>query len=142
MPEIIEKKVNLQFPLGHHLHCLIAQLPNHLHTGGGRLPVEQEQQWRDVRSVLELVAQGEGNLKKLHFLLFPESCLPVNRFDDFLQQVQQTFRPNTVTMIGLEHVALEEYRTLLERFRDDNAEAIELVERDIDAGDVLAMPVN
>lgn len=142
MPEIIEKKVNLQFPLGHHLHCLIAQLPNHLHTGGGRLPEEQERQWQDVRSVLELVAEGAGNLKKLHFLLFPESCLPVSRFDDLLQQVRDTFRPNTVTMIGLEHVSLQEYRALLERFRDDNAEAIALVDRDIDAGDVLAMPVN
>jgi hypothetical protein len=30
MVQIIDKKVNLEFPLGHHLHCLIAQLPNHL----------------------------------------------------------------------------------------------------------------
>lgn len=142
MPEIIEKKVHLQVSLGHHLHCLIAQLPNHLHSAAGRPPAEQEQQWEVVRSVLELVSRGEGNLKKLHFLLFPESCLPVNRFDDLLQQVRDSFRPNTVTMIGLEHVPLREYRAVLERFREDNAEAIELVERDIDAGDVLEMPVN
>lgn len=142
MPEIIEKKVHLQFPLGHHLHCLIAQTPNHLHSTGGRQPAEQDQQWDVVRSVLELVAAGEGNLKKLHFLLFPESCLPVNRFDALLNLVQSTFRPNTVTMIGIEHVSLREYRVFLERFRDDNEEAISLVDRDIDAGDVLEMPVN
>jgi len=65
MPEIIEKKVNLQFPLGHHLHCLIAQIPNHLHREAGFHPVEQQQQWQTIRSVLELVAAGEGNLKKV-----------------------------------------------------------------------------
>lgn len=142
MPEIIEKKVNLQFPLGHHLHCLIAQIPNHLHAAGGRPPDEQERQWETIRSVLELVAAGEGNLKKLHFLLLPESSLPVNRFDTLLELVQTSFRPNTVTMIGIEHLPLREYRRFLERFRDDNIEAIALVDRDIDAGDVLEMPVN
>ena len=30
MVQILDKKVNLEFPQGHHLHCLIAQIPNHL----------------------------------------------------------------------------------------------------------------
>jgi hypothetical protein len=45
-------------------------------------------------------------------------------------------------MFGVEHVPLRVYRTLLERFRADNGEALELVERDIDSGDVLDAPVN
>ncbi len=142
MPAIIDIKVNLQFPLGHHLHCMIAQLPNHLHRNAGFHPVEQEQQWQMINSVLELVAAGEGNLKKLHFLLFPESCLPVSRLDDFITIVREQFRTNTVTMIGVEHVRLREYRQLLERFREDNHEAIVLVDQDIDSGDVLETPVN
>lgn len=142
MPAIIDVKVNLQFPLGHHLHCLIAQLPNHLHRSTGFHPAEAQSQWQMIRSVLDLVAAGEGNLKKLHFLLFPESCLPVARLDDLLFAVRDRFRPDTVTMIGVEHVRLREYRELLERFQEDNREAIELVDQDIDAGDVLEMPVN
>jgi hypothetical protein len=142
MPKIVDKEVNLSFPLGHHLHCLIAQLPNHLHRAVGFHPVEQEQQWESIKSVLDLVAVGEGNLKKLHFLLFPESCLPVSRLDDLITIVREQFRPNTVTMIGVEHVRLREYRKFLERFMEDNTEAIELVNRDIDSGDVLDMPVN
>ncbi|CAH2032434.1 hypothetical protein [Trichlorobacter ammonificans] len=142
MPTIIEKKVNLAFPLGHHLHCLIAQLPNRLHRETGFSPAEQEQQWEQIHSVLDLVATGAGNLKKLHFLLFPESCLPFSRFDDLLTVVRDRFRPNTVTMIGIEHLALREYRTVLERFRSDNEEALALVDHDIDSGDVLEMPVN
>jgi hypothetical protein len=142
MPKIIDTKVNLAFPLGHHLHCLIAQLPNHLHKTSGFHPVEAQQQWQAINSVLELVAAGEGNLKKLHFLLFPESILPVSCLDQLLATIEQRFRPNTVTMIGVEHVSLREYRRYLERFKADNQEAIELVDQDIDSGDVLDMPVN
>ncbi len=143
MPEIIDKKVTLEFPLGHHLHCMVAQIPNHLNRSdiGFRL-VDPEEKWRVISSVLDLVASGEGNLKKLHFLLFPESSLPLSRFDDMLTFIEQRFRPNTVTVFGVEHIQLRRYRDLLERFHDDNAEAIELVDHDIDSGDVLDMPVN
>jgi hypothetical protein len=143
MPEIIDKKVNLDFPLGHHLHCLIAQIPNRLRRCESGFCLEQpDTQWKMVRSVLDLVASGEGNLKKLHFLLFPETCLPVSRFDDMLAVIERSFRPNTVTVFGVEHIRLREYRDLLARFSDDNAEAIGFVDRDIDSGDVLDVPVN
>jgi len=143
MPEIIDKKVNLEFPLGHHLHCMVAQIPNHLKRADiGFALVDPEEKWRLVNSVLDLVATGEGNLKKLHFLLFPESSLPVSRFDDMLTIIGARFRTNTVTVFGVEHIRLRRYRELLERFREDNAEAIALVDHDIDSGDVLDMPVN
>lgn len=143
MPEIIPRKVNLDFPLGHHLHCMIAQLPNRLaRAAAGFAVVDPDDAWRMVSSVLELVAAGEGNFKKLHILLFPETCLPMARFDDMLAAIARSFRPDTVTIFGVEHVRLRDYRTLLERFREDNAEALALVDRDIDSGDVLDMPVN
>jgi hypothetical protein len=143
MPEIITKKVNLDFPLGHHLHCMIAQIPNHLRrTAAGFTVVDPDEKWRVVSSVLDIVAAGEGNFKKLHILLFPETCLPVARFDDMLGAIESSFRPGTVTIFGVEHVRLHEYRALLERFREDNAEAISLVDKDIDSGDVGELPVN
>ena len=143
MPEIITQKVNLDFPLGHHLHCMIAQIPNHLRrTAAGFTVVNPDEKWRMISSVLDIVAAGEGNFKKLHILLFPETCLPVARFDDMLEAIENTFRPGTVTIFGVEHVRLHEYRALLERFRDDNAEAISLVDKDVDSGDVLELPVN
>lgn len=143
MPEIIDKKVNLELPLGHHLHCMIAQIPNHLKRGDiGFALVDPEEKWRLVSSILDLVAAGEGNLKKLHFLLFPESSIPLVRFDDMLAAIHGCFRPNTVTVFGVEHISLRHYRSLLERFSADNAEAISLVDHDIDSGDVLNMPVN
>ena len=143
MVQIIDTKVNLEFPLGHHLHCLIAQLPNRLRKEeSGFVITDPDEKWRQVKALLDLVAAGEGNLKKLHFLMLPESGIPFARFDEMLAAIDQGFRPNSVTMFGIEQVPLKTYRELLERFREDNAEAIELVDRDINSGDVLAMPVN
>lgn len=143
MIQIIETKVNLEFPLGHHLHCLIAQIPNRLRKApGGFLVTDPDEKWAQVASILDLVATGEGNLKKLHFLMFPETCIPYARFDGMIAAIDSGFRPNTVTMFGVEHVSLREYRGILERFREDNRDAIMLVDRDIDSGDVLEMPVN
>jgi hypothetical protein len=143
MVQIIDKKVNLEFPLGHHLHCLIAQIPNHLRRSEyGFALVEPERKWAQVTALLDMVREGAGNLKKLHFLMFPETSIPFARFDEMLQAIDTGFRPNTVTMFGVEHVRLRDFRELLERFREDNGEAIEFVDRDIDSGDVLEMPVN
>jgi hypothetical protein len=143
MPRIIETGVNLAHPLGHHLHCLIAQIPNRIrHTAEGWRITEPDAQWRTVHSVLDLVAEGPGNIKRLHFLVFPESSVPFARLDDVLSFVGSRFRRNTVTMFGLEHVPLRTYREVLERFKEDNAEAIGLVDRDIEAGDILDVPVN
>lgn len=143
MIRIIDKKVNLEYPLGHHLHCLIAQIPNRLRRAGhGYLLTDPEQKWQQVKALLELVAVGEGNLKKLHFLLLPETAVPLIKFDDMLLIIERDFRSNTVVIFGLEHVSVRRYREFLERFREDNEEAIELVDRDIDSGDIREMPVN
>ncbi|WP_243372087.1 hypothetical protein [Geotalea sp. SG265] len=143
MVQIIDKKVNLEFPQGHHLHCLIAQVPNHLRrVECGFALTDPEEKWTQVRAILDLISVGEGNLKKLHFLVLPEASIPFGRFDEMLGILDKDFRPNTVTIFGVEHVRLKVYRDLLERFREDNLEAIELVDRDIDSGDILEMPVN
>ena len=143
MVKIIEKHVKLDFPLGHHLHCLIAQIPNHLeHRDHLFSLANPEEQWLMVQSILELVASGEGNLKRLHFLMFPESSIPLAHFDEMLSIIEKRFRTNTVTMFGLEQITLDQYRNMLIRFHADNAEALEFLEQDVDSGDILAMPVN
>jgi hypothetical protein len=143
MVRIVEKDLNVQFPRGHHQHVLLCQIPNHLRLSDFAYQVaDPEAKWAQVRSILELAAQGEGNLKKLHFLLFPESCLPAARVDDALAIIAERFRPNTVTAFGVEHIRLAEFRRLLERWPADNAEALASVVEDIEAGDVEQVPVN
>lgn len=143
MIQIIDKKVNLDYPLGHHLHCMIAQIPNRLQQSEhGYIITDPEEKWQQVKTTLDLVAAGEGNLKKLHFLMLPETAVPQTRLNDMLAIIDRDFRPNSIVMFGMEHISLRRYRDILERFREDNLEAIELVDRDIDSGDVMDMPVN
>jgi len=143
MLRIVDKDLALELPRGHHQHVLLAQLPNRLElTERAFRIVEPEQQWQRVRSVLELVAAGDGNLKKLHFLFLPESILPAAHLDDALTLIAERFRPNTVTIFGVEHVSLARYRELLQRFADDNGEALASVLTDLDAGDVEQVSVN
>ena len=69
---IIKKNIDINFPRGHHLHCMISQIPNEI-----RLDTEADSQsvtrrkWQRIRSVLELITNAESNLKKIHFLLLP-----------------------------------------------------------------------
>lgn len=143
MVKIIEKHVHLEFRLGHHLHCLIAQIPNRLKRKDHLFALtDPDDQWRQVKSILDLVVAAEGNLKRLHFLMFPESSIPLDRFDEMIEIIEKGFQPNTVTMFGLEQSSLEEYRRMLIRFHSDNAEAISCVEYDLDSGDIRGMPVN
>ena len=143
MPQIIEKEVNLDFPLGSHLHCMVAQIPNRLRkVEHGFVLTDPEEKWKLVKSVLDLVIEGEGNLKKLHFLMFPEASLPFSYFDEMLEIIARDFRPNTVTIFGIEPVKLLVYRKLLGRFLEDNGDIILYVDRDIEGGNVLDIPVN
>jgi hypothetical protein len=142
MVRILDAPVNLEFPLGHHLHCLVAQLPVKLRCSGRTHVIEDgDAQWASFRSVLQLV-KGGTQFKKLHFTLFPESCVPAARLDEALALVDACMRPNTVTVFGVEHVHLETYRAILGRHADDNREAIALVQQDLDSGAPPQIPVN
>jgi len=140
---IVEKHINVAFPQGHHQHCLVCQLPNRLErTDFGYRVADPEAKWDQVRSILELVAAGKGNLKKLHFLLFPESTLPAAQVKDVLTLIEERFRPNTVTVFGVEHSDRVGTKALLETYREDNEEALASVTEDLEAGDVDQAPVN
>jgi hypothetical protein len=140
---IVDKEIAFEIPRGHHQHVMIAQLPTRLENGDVGFRVsDPEKQWAQVRSVLDLVATGAGNLKKLHFLFFPESILPVQFLDAALNLIAEGFQGNTVTVFGVEHLCLSDYRTLLERWAEDNAEALASVLADLDAGKVGDIPVN
>ena len=143
MLQIIETEVELANPIGQHRHCLVAQIPNVLkRTDIGYVVADPERQWETVRSVFDVAARGDGPLKRLNFLLLPEGCVSFTRFDDTIGVIDTKMRPNTVTMFGLEHVRLATYRALLKRFAEDNAQALRLLEEDIESASSLEMPVN
>ncbi|SHJ73963.1 hypothetical protein SAMN02745165_03064 [Malonomonas rubra DSM 5091] len=136
MFEIIEKQINVDLPLDHHLHAMICQIPNYL--DGSNV----EQKWAQLKSILELIAAGEGNLKKCHFLIFPETSVPAEYVEQMLEFIAYRFRTNLITVFGVEHVPLAEYRNFLQRYSEDNTEVLASVIRDLDAGDIDEIPTN
>ena len=143
MVAIIDKEVNLEFSIGEHLHCMVAQIPNRLQKVGHTFVLaDPEEKWVQIRGLLDKIIEADGYLRRLHFLMLPEAALPFSRFDEMLEILQQRFHPNTITIFGVEPVRLHVYRDLLERFHEDNADAIPAVDRDIAGGNVREMPVN
>ncbi|TYO97483.1 hypothetical protein EDC39_11023 [Geothermobacter ehrlichii] len=143
MVRIVEKDIQVAIPRGHHLHAMTCQLTNHLEQTDLAFRIaDPEEQWRQIHTIFEMVATGEKNLKKLHFLILPESIMPAARVDDALALIGDRFRPNTVTIFGVEHVTLADFHARLQRHAGDNAELLAEVERDLDSGDVEQMPVN
>lgn len=143
MFRIVEKNLHLEFPRGHHHHCMICQIPNRLglenHTYKLIDPVEK---WEKILSILKLISEAKGSLSKLHFLLFPETSLPYRAVPDLLEFVRQHFTPNRIVVIGVEHIDLLTYIDLLEKYAADNAEALESVLKDKDSGEINGIPVN
>lgn len=143
MFEIVEKQINVVLPLAHHLHCMICQIPNQLAlTDGSCRLTNPEQKWAQIRSIFELIATGEGNLRKCHFLVLPEVALPAAYVTDALTFIEQQFRPNSIIMFGIDHVPLAEYRAILERYPEDNAEVLASVVEDMDSGEINDVPTN
>ena len=143
MFEIIEKQINVDLPLGHHLHCMICQIPNHLGLADFSCRLaDPEKKWDEIQSIFELIASGEGNLKKCHFLILPEAAIPAEHVDAALTFIKERFRSNTVTSFGVDHVPLVKYREFLECYPDDNSEALASVTRDLDSGDIDEIPTN
>lgn len=143
MFQIVEKEIRIEFPRGHHLHALVCQIPNHLaKTESSCRLTDPQEKWEMIRSILELVAEGPGNLKRCHFLVFPESALPSAHIGDALALIDRSFRPNSITIFGVEHIHLHEYRDLLAGFAQDNAEALQSVLDDLDSGRIDRVPVN
>ena len=143
MFQIVEKPVNLEFPRGHHLHALVCQIGNHLQKQDYTCVIsDPEEQWQQLCSIFELVADSGSNLSRLHFLVLPEGTVPYTRFDDLLTLIDRHRKANSVTIFGIEHIDLATYRDLLERCADDNSEALECVRKDFAAADIAGVPVN
>jgi hypothetical protein len=143
MFSIVEKQLNIDFLQGHHLHCMVCQIPTRLgmKDWACRL-LDPEQNWKQIRSILHLIAEGKGNLKKCHFLIFPEAVMPEEHIEETLRIIDERFRPNSIVLFGVEHIHLADYHELLLQYQVDNAEALASVIRDLDSGDIADLPTN
>ena len=141
MLRIIEHTVDLEFPVGSGVHSLIAQIPCRLVREGRLFKLkDRAQQEHRVFSVLNTVARLPEE-ERLHFVLFPESSVTFDSLDRVIQTVSEDLPNNVVTILGVEHITLHQFRKLLQRFGDDNRDCLEAVTRETE-GEDRSKPVN
>ncbi len=142
MFQIVEKKLLIKFPLRRHLHVLSCQIPNILDRRKLVYHLaEPDKNWQTISSIIDLVILGQGNLKKINFIFFPEAILPFQYLPEALTMLND-IRPNTVCVIGIGPMTLGDYKKLLQQFDIDNQEALDSVNEDLDSGDIETLPVN
>jgi hypothetical protein len=141
MLRIVEHKVDLKIPVGEGIHVLIAQIPNRLGLKGRFFRLTDPDRQKDVfLSILETAAQLPED-ERLNFIIFPESSLPFGGFEEAAETIGGRIPENCAVIFGLEHITLKQYRKLLERFSEDNAEVLETVAREPE-GSQESKPVN
>ncbi|PNU19343.1 hypothetical protein C2E25_13120 [Geothermobacter hydrogeniphilus] len=142
MFQIVEKRLLIKFPPRQHLHILSCQIPNNLEKKDFVYHLaDPEQNWQTVRSIIDLIIDGQGNLKKVNFIFFPEAILPHSRLSEAFDLLNN-IRPNTITVLGLGPINLGDYKKLLQQFDVDNQEALGSVIEDLDSGAIETLPVN
>lgn len=128
MVQIIDKPVALKIPTGEPCPILLAQLPNRLGFRNFLYQVaDPAEKGVLVRSTLELVASGEGGLHRARFVVFPEGSIPFRYKDELLKLIEDRFAPNTVIILGFEHITYRQYWQLLSEYRACNEKGYELV---------------
>jgi len=141
MVQIFESKVDLELPLDEGIGCLIAQIPNHLRLEDRFYRLKNPEKQKDLLDSIFTSASSIKGSGQLHFILFPESCVPYQYVQDIIETVKNRFPENTVVIFGVEHITLSQYKALLEQFPEDNSGALDLVDQDKKEED-LAKPVN
>ena len=141
MIRIIEHTVDLEFPVGVGVHSLIAQIPCTLGREGRLFKLkDRARQEHRIFSVLETVASMPEE-ERLNFVFFPESSVPFDSLDRVIATVSEDLPDNIVTVLGVEHITLGQFRELLKRFGEDNSDYLQAVMKETGDED-RAKPVN
>jgi len=141
MVKIIEHTVDLDFPVGKGVHTLIAQIPTRLRLEGRFYKItDKAEQTANTESILRAAGKLSGD-DKLDFILLPESSVPFEAFEQVVEAISTGLPDNTVVIFGVEHITLQQFREVLERYITDNADIVNLI-TDEDDGDDRSKPVN
>ena len=123
------------------VHCLVAQIPCTLGREGSLFKLkDRARQEQRIFSVLETAASLPED-ERLNFIFFPESSVPFDILDRVIDTISDDLPENLVTILGMEHITLHQFRKLLEKFSEDNRECLQAVMKETE-GEDKAKPVN
>ncbi len=134
---IIEKYIKLFFSNLSEIKLLISQIPCELKKEGFLYVCKNpEKKWELIERIFQI-----EDIQNIDFLIFPEDSIPFKYVTKFLELLDKKMKKNSVVIFGVEHMKFENFFSFLEKFRDENSEAYEIVKNDL-KDTPSAKPVN
>jgi len=134
---IIEKYNKLFFPNLSEIKVILAQIPCNLVKEGFFYKSKNiEEKWRLIEKIFEV-----EEVKETDFLIFPEDSIPVEYVNKFIEFAGKFLKKNSVLIFGAEHMTFEQFFNSLERYKEYNQEAYNIVKNDFKETP-LVKPVN
>ena len=82
--------------------------------------------WKTIKSILEFVSKT-ANSRPFNILIFPEICLPYRYIKGFNRFIEHKFPDNTVTIVGIEIISVNECINLADSLGIKKLEVMELL---------------
>ncbi len=139
---IIEKYNQLFFSNLSEIKLVISQIPCNLKKEGFfYVSKDPEKKWNLIEKLFNKINDKSCNLNETDFLILPEDSVPVKYIDNLISKVQEILKKNSVTIFGSEHMKFETFFNYLEKFKNNNEEAYNIVKNDL-KDTPLNKPVN
>ena len=111
---------------------LIAQIPCNLKRKGFLYISENPvQKWKMIEALLEKYKDSKCKIHDSDFIVFPEDSIPFQYLDLFIEKIEEIVKKNSIVIFGCEHVKFKDFCNLLEKYKDSNIEAYNIVKKDI-----------
>jgi hypothetical protein len=132
MIAIIDKYVPLFFPNLSDLNILISQLPCKLKRKNFLYKNENpKEKWEMLNKIFEKYSDPSCKFSNSNYIIFPEDTVPSEYIDELILLLNKNLKKNSVVIFGSDHINFELYYKYLEKYKEFNEEAFNILENDI-----------
>ena len=128
---IIDRYIPFFFRNLSNINMLIAQIPCKLVRKGFLYVVQDpDATWERITKIFDKYSDPLCKISESDFIVFPEDSIPFKFLEPFIEKLEKVLKKNTVVIFGCEHTTFENFYSLLEKYKDDNMEAYNIVLND------------
>ncbi len=133
MIAIIDKFVPLFFPNLSDINILICQLPCKLKRKDFLYKNENpDEKWQMIYNIFEKYRDNSCKISNSNYIIFPEDSVPSEYIDKLLKLLDKNLKKNSIVIFGSDHINFNLYYKYLEKYKEFNEEAFNIVQNDID----------
>ena len=128
---IVDKFIPVFFRNLTNINALIVQMPCKLKRKGFLYVHDQpEQQWQLIERLFEKYKDKSSKISNNNFIIFPEDSVPSKYIPKLISKLDETLKNNSIVIFGSEHIIFKSFLKYLEKYKEDNQEAYDIVNND------------